>query len=453
MIIWQDLIKPVINPLYKAGWRTVEGLKFIEPLEFNIIGFCARLANDRGILEVLYQKNNTKNILNQANAFIQYYYKLLYADISKIVNAFTKAVLAFKKEYPDYELSMKPDECVEKIKNFFDSRVEENFIVPLLSAVTGQNYTVEHARAEADITKIDDDEYHADVHLKTKMKVREEKYKKKVKHFIKQLKTEIEFLINMKDDLEKKYIFAKKEVSIIDIAVFLNTYNSDKQKHIIRELYAAIAFFNDYFAPFLFMSVKVRKQGSAENIQLFEKNVFSKDYASIIKLFELIKLFVNKPEYSQCTKDVEKSDIDKIKCTSIFNDICDFFFNIGEKLSRVLNDNQTKRISHKPLDILHIDTNKLSYSDYTTMHKIKNHEREKLFTVSGKKVIEVIETIKTFCFCFIKYFESPYVYKDERVSEKYTIQKRLEKKEKYNEILKRLEDNEELRLPESIYDI
>ncbi len=453
VIIWQDLMKPIINPVYKAGWRNSDGIKFLEPIEFNIIGYCARLVNDRGILEILYQPSNTKNIFNQSNSFIQYYYKLLYADINKIVNSFTKAILTFKKEYPDYEIPIKPDECVEKIKEFFDSKVEENFIVPLLSAMSGQNYTIEQARTEANIDSIVDDDYLADAHLKTKMKLREEKYKKKVKHFIKTLKTEIEFLVNIKDDKGKKYVFAQKKLNIIDISIYLNAFNSNKEKHVIRELYGAIAFFNDYFAPFLFLSVKARKQGSAENIQLFEKNVFSKDYASILKLFEMIKSFVNKPEYSQCTKDVDKSDTEKIKCTSIINDICDFFFNIGEKISQVLNDTHTKRVSYKPLDILHLKTNELPYSDYTSMHKIKNMEKEKIFTIDGIKVMDVLEMIKAFCFSFIKYFESPYVYKDDKVLEKYTIQARLEKQEKYTEILERLLNGEEIQLPNSIYDI
>jgi len=453
IIKWQEKLKPIVDMLYKAGWRTESGRKYLSPFEYNIISTCARLTDEHRLHEVVYQPENTKYIFKISNAFIHYYYQIVNTDVNKLINSFQNALYTYILNASELKLKNKPEYYANFIKEFFDGRVEKDFIRPLIEAVTGDIKTISNLKKESRVSLIDTNNYRADPGLITTMKFRAEQYKAKSEKLKEDIDAEIWFIDTVLKDLQKFFKLQNKSVTAIDLALLLSSGILTKQKNVIREIIALVTFFNEYFTPIITMSFPSRLQGRMEYVQLFTKYVFGDNVSMILLKTEELKPYMNHEQYNNLIKELSISDTGQLKCATIIGDICNNFYSIGEKLLTVETYSAKKKVAVKPIDLMDINKFTIPFQEYNIMHQVQNQKKEEIFTIKNKTVREIIDHIRIFCFNFIKEYEPAYEYKTAKVVKRRTIFLRLEKHQILKEFLRKLNSDYDTKLHDSIEDI
>ncbi len=453
IIKWQEKLKKIFDMLYKAGWRTESGMKYLSPEEFNLITICSRLANEHSLHEIIYQPENTKYIFKISNAFIHYYYQIVNTGVNKLITSFQNALYTYIMNAPELNLKNTPEYYANFIKEFFDGRIEKDFIIPLLEAVTGEIKTINNLRRETRVSLIDTNNYRAEPELLTLMRSRAEQYKTKSIKLKKDIEKEIFFINTVLIDLQKFFKIQNKSISAIDIALLLSSNILSKQKNVIREIIAVVTYFNEYFTPIITMSFPSRLQGRMEYIQLFTKHVFLDDVNVILLKIEELKPYTNHEQYKNLLKELSVTDTQQLTCATAIGDICNSFYSIGKKLLTATTYSEKKKIAVKPIDITEINKFTIPFQDYNILHQVQNQKNEEIFSIKNKTVNEIIEHIRIFCFNFIKEYEPAYEYRAAKVEKRKTIFSRLEKHQILKEFLKKLNSEEDIKLPDEIENI
>ena len=449
----QKKLKTILNMLYKAGWRTESGKKYLSPEEYNLIAICTRLANEHRLHEVVYQPEDTKYIFKISNTFIHYYYQIVNTGVDKLITSFQNALYTYIIDTPDLKLKNKPEYYANFIKEFFDGRIEKDFIIPLLEAATGEIKTINNLKKESKVSLIDTNNYKADPELLSLMQFRAEKYKAKSKKLKKDIEAEIWFINTVLKDLQIFFKLQNKSVTAIELALLLSSGILTKQKNVIREVIAVVTFFNEYFTPIITMSFPSRLQGKMEYVQLFNRNVFEDNVSMILLKTEELKSYMNNEKYINILKELSVSNHQQLKCATIIGDICNNFYSIGKKLLTVTTYSTKKKVAVKPIDLSEIEKLTIPFQDYNILHQVQNQKNEEIFTIKNKIVREIIEHIRIFCFNFVKEYEPAHEFRAARVEKRRTIFLRLEKHQILKEFLKKLDSAEDIKLPDAIEDI
>lgn len=440
---WQKLFKPVLKVIYRSGWRNRAGKPILTQKEFNIIGTCERLANTRGISEALYSPANTNYIFKKSCLFLNYYYQIVQAGSKLLISSFVKAMKALADEHKVDAFRNSIEEYCTHLFNFFDLRVENSFIIPLLEAMSGETLFPDQARSKSKITILEINEYRAPEKLKLIMKAREESYNNRINKIANQLKAEIAFLEPISADLEYKYFLHDKYFSPIEFA--LTIMGNRKSEHCIQNMYTSILFFDKYFAPFITMRVPIRMEGSMEYAEIFTKEVFEDNYSKIVKLKNELKKYFDE-KFSECIKaELLKSSIDTGKCIKLVSEICDEFFDMGKKLLKSMTAVVKGKITFRPIDPASLGKINIPYFDRTIHGEGKNNDKAE-FTLNGMLVKQAMEQIRVFCINFVVYFEPPFRYSSAKGDnkKKKTLYIRIISKDELKSILERFENGEDI---------
>lgn len=453
IIKWQEKFRPVLSTLYKTGWRTESGRKYLSPVEFNIISSCSRLTNEHRLHEVVYQPDNTNYIFKVSNAFIHYYYQIINTGVNTLIKSVQNALYTYIMESPEHKLKNKPEEYANFIKEFFDGRVEKDFILPLTEAVSGEIKTIDILKKECRVTLLDTNNYRAEPELLTLMQLRAEQYKAKSEKLKEDIKNELWFINIVLGDLQKFFKIQNKNLTAVELALLLSKGILTKQKNVIREIVAAVSFFNEYFTPLITLSFPARLQGRIEYIQLFTKHVFSENVNNIVIKINELKPNMDNDKYSDILNELSTTDYQQIQYVTNVGDICNSFYSIGEKLISVTTFSEKKKVGVKPIDLTELDKFTIPFPDYNVLHQVQDQKNEEIFTLKNKTVKEIIEHIRIFCFNFIRHFEPAYEFRNGKIVKRRTIFSRLEKNQLLKEFLKKLESEEDIKLPDSINNI
>ena len=443
IINWQELFKPVLKIIYKSGWRNKIGKLILTPKEFNILGTCERLANERGITEILFKPKNTIYIYNKSSLFFNYYYQIIQAGTKNLISSFIKAMQPLAGEDNSEQFRNEIEGYCTRIFNFFDNRVENSFIIPILEAMTGEALIPEKVKANSKITLLETKEYRAHERLRVMMKSREEKYNNKIKKIIRELEIELVVLEPISKDIQFKYQTVDRYYSPIEIA--LNAMGKEDSDHCIKHISTVIEFFDKYYAPVLTMRVPIRMEGSIEYAEIFTKEVFSESYSKIIELKKEIENYMTDP-FSECIKlDPSKESYTINQCIITVSKICDQLFNIGKKLYKSSSSIKLEKTSFRPIDPITLGKINIPYYDRTIYSENKENAKYE-FSLNGKNVKQVLEEIRIFCMYFVISFEPPfrYILEESENKKKKTLYIRIIEKEEIKTLLEKFKNGENI---------
>lgn len=450
---WQQKMRPLLSALYKAGWRTEDGRKILDPEEYNIISTCERISGNYKIIEIRRHKYNTVLIYEIANSFIYSYYQIIKSGREHMLKGFQNALYTFLAEHSKAKLPEKPEFYVNTMKEFFDGRIEDNFIVPLIEAVTGKEKSKKEVELESKTNSINSIDYKADQKLMILMSDRKEKYNTSKIKLQKSVSAEISFLETLQRDIELSINIQNKNIDLLNLSFLVMKNIIAKQSHIVREMFAAVKFFNDYYSTILTISFPARLQGRVEYIELFSKEVFFDEIKEIIKLLSKLKPLINDTEYADFLFNLTDSNQEKLENATKIGLICNLFFSIADKLVKVTTPTKSKKESTRPIDSAHINKVTIPYREYYILFQVSDAKKDDFYSLKGKLVGDVIENIRTFCFLFIKYFEPPYEITETVTRRRRTLNYRLSKIQKYKDFINSLSSDDDIKLPKSFEEI
>lgn len=450
---WQNKMLPMFEALYRRGWRTSDGRKTLSAEQFNIISAVSRLAGCSRLREIRRERYNTLEVYDISNSFIYIYYQLKKHGISKLLESFQNALYAFIAENPQKKLPSEPENYVNSVKSFFDGSVEKDFLLPLLEAVSGSPKTAEQTIYSSRTSSIEIEEYKAGPQLTSVMKAREDKYTKKKSLLEKQVSEELEFIEIVVSDLDKNYTVSSRVMDPLEVSFYLMKNISKNQKHIVRELFCAIKFFNEYYGSILTMSFPARLQAGTEHIQLFTKEVFSGHLKNIISMANSLKSLLNDTDYANFLENLTEDETEKLEYAAVFFDICSAFSEMAEMLTHVSTPTSIKRPAARPITQAQIQSLLVPHTEYQAEHQNPDPQKEKVFSIQGIKVGDLINDIRAFCFHFTVYFQPTMIIRDRKIARSKTLNSRIQKRQKYRNFLNELKTDDNLKLPDSLEEI
>ncbi len=412
ILIMQEQLREPFNRMYTAGWLDRLGADVLTPLEFNLISEMERLVNDPSIFNFLISYRKPRTALTRINPFLGYYLSVTRSTRFKLKlhDAVRKSLR--KIVFIDSREADRIDRIMATLENFLSDTTLNRFIIPLFECAYLRPLSGDEIMEFLSLDDLDETACRADARLVEIMDERKKRYNEVLKRTIFSLEDELDFVLELKDIVESvQNLPNERSVDFLDHLLYYYYSGAGKSESRASSVPVMAGDLCDIFTltyqTALFDGVTVKTGRDLKSIQLFEKSLFEKEIEIIRNERRVLNNYERKP-YTRHLLNLESPDGEEQFFITSLVRIVDAFYSTGVKLHSIIKGHEDSTLKEEKTNESRISEKtmgktRIPYSGHVIAGSHIHGAFQ--FTMSNRRVMEVLEDTKKFCFSFAHRFE------------------------------------------------